>query len=128
MRSIREVEEVAVEFLLQAPAAHRAQPALDGHLRVLVRLRAQRVRDEMQRLLVHRATLQRVESTIVRAAPGLQALLQQRRDRALGAARRAPQQQDAAARLVALRRRLEVTHDAVQGHVEPEQVAREEVV
>ena len=46
----------------------------------------------------------------------------------LAPAGRPPQQQDPATRLVTLGRGLEVAHQSVQRHVEPEQLVAEEVV
>jgi hypothetical protein len=82
----------------------------------------------VQRLLVHRAAVQRVDGALVGARPPLEAALEQRGDRALRAAGRAPQQQDPPPRLVALGGRVEVPDDTLQRHVEAEQVGREEAI
>jgi hypothetical protein len=83
---------------------------------------------EVQRLLVHRAAVQRVHGALVGRRPLLEAALEQRGDRALGAAGRPPEQQDPPAGLVALGGGLEVADDALERHVEAEELLGEEPV
>ena len=97
MRSHRHLHEVAVEFVLQALRAVRAQLARDLDAVGLAELRAQRVRHEVQRRFVHRAAVDRVERAGVGVAVFLQAALEQDHHARLAARRRPEQQQQAPA-------------------------------
>ena len=117
----REAQEVAAELVVEPPAATGHSAPLTGTPVCSRACARSAVGDQVQRLLVHRAALERVDRAVVGARPGLEAALEQPGDRARRPA--GPKQQDAPAGLVALGRGLEVAHDTFERHVEAEQLA-----
>ena len=107
----------------QAPAADRAQVALDpGAQHVLERL-AQVARDQVQGLLEDRAALDDVDRLEV-----LEAALEPLDQRALARADRAHQVEHLAGLLAAHRGGVEVAHDLLERALHAEELVREEVV
>ena len=121
-RDYRELFVAIVELGLEPVAAHRAQVALDMHPEHLLELAAQMARDEMQRLLVHRASFDRVdESDLLESA--LDALDQ----RALAGTDRAHQVEHLAALFALERSRMEVADDLRDGALDAEEFFGEKV-
>ena len=138
----RPVAAVAFHPLVEHLAAERAEVAFDRDLEVvgtaaLVQERrhlgAMLLRDQVQRLLVHRAVgedllavgafllpAEAVEASLVDARIALQPLLEQPRQRALGAADRPVQEQDAPLRSVAVGGALEDVDQVDQGPFQAE--------
>ena len=107
----------------QAPAADRAQVALDlGAEHVLERL-AQVARDQVQGLLEDRAALDHVERLEI-----LEAALEPLDQRALARADRAHQVEDLPRLLAAHRGGVEVAHDLLERALHAEELVGEEVV
>src|SRR5581483_7848754 len=98
----------AVELLLQAQPADRAEVALDIDAVLLLDLGPEHVGDEVERLLVHGAALDRVHGAVVGTRIPLEPALEERDDRRLSAADRPHEQQDALAHLEAARGGAEV--------------------
>jgi len=73
----RHLHEVAAQLVLQAAHAMRAHLARDLDAVGLAELRAQRMRNQVQRRLVHRATLDRIERAGLGLAVRLEAALEQ---------------------------------------------------
>ncbi len=134
------VAVIAPHEFVELESARRAQLALHRHPEGTVgqlfvylpqNLFAQRIRDEVQRLLVHGAVdvalafrglvapPEGVQRALGRAGVVLDPLLEQAHHGALGAAHRPVQQQDALLRAVALRRRLEDVDHLHQRLLEP---------
>ena len=110
-------------------AAARAEIALD--VQAVLRHRppcGELVREEVQRLLVHRAAGDGVDGASSSAGVLFEAALEHRDDRRLAAADRAHQQQDALAHLEPPGRRREVVDQMLQRALDAEQLVREEVV
>ena len=116
------LHEVAAELVLDAQPARRAQLADDVGAVGLAELAAQRMRNQMQRRLVDRATLDGVERALVGVAVLLEPALQQDDERRFAARRRPEQQQQAAPDLGAGRGRAEIVDDASDRIVDPEQL------
>ena len=131
-----EVALVALQEELQVVARHRREvevlPQAIGRPRLLLQMRedlgASVLRQQQQRLLVHRRRdlfavdlpCERVERAFRCARVGLEALLEQAHDRRLARADRTMQQQHAALRPEAVRRRLEHRDEIAQRAFEPE--------
>ena len=81
-------------FVLQPVAAHRAEVALDVHAEHLLELLAQVARNQMQRLLEHRAAFDRVKRLAL-----LEAAMKLFDQRALAGSHRAHEVEDLAALL-----------------------------
>ena len=113
----------AAELLLQPVAAHRAEIALDVHADHLLELFAQMTGDQMQRLLEHRAIVDRVEQ--IRR---FEAALQPLDERALARADRAHQVQNLTALLSLQRGGMEVTDDLRDRLLDAKELFLEEVV
>src|SRR5213596_452035 len=113
----------AAELLLQAEAAHRAEVALDVHAEHLLEFLSEVARNEVQRLLGHRAGLVRVEGL-----GGLEATLEPLDQRALPRADRAHQVEDLPTLLALERGGVEVAHDLRHRLLDPEELVAEEVV
>ena len=122
-RDDRDLLVAAAELLLQAEAAHRAEVALDVHAEHLLELLPQVAREEVQRLLEHRAALDRVERI-----DSLEAALQLLDERALAGADRAHQVEHLAALLALQRRGVEVADDLRDRLLDAEELVAEEVV
>ena len=84
------------------------------------------VGNEVERLLVHRASLKRVDATGIGARPALEAALDRRGDRRLRTSRRSPQQQDPPTGLMTARRCAEVLNQVGEWLIEPEHLAVKE--
>src|SRR3989442_4760743 len=123
----RHLHEVAVELVLQAARAERAELPRDLDAVGLAELRAQRVRDEMQRRLVHRAAVDRVERARVGLAIGLEAALEQDHHARLAARGRPEKQQEPAADFGAGARRLEVIDDTRDRVVDSKELVLEKL-
>src|SRR3954467_1942847 len=108
----RHLHEVAVELQLQAGGAERAELARDLDAVGLAELWPQRVRDEVQRRLVHRAAVYAEERASVGLAVRLHAALEENHHARLTARGRPEQQQEPSANFRSGARRLEVVDDA----------------
>ena len=111
-----------VELGLEPIAADRAEVALDMHAEHLLELAPQMARDQMQRLLVHRASFDRVDESDL-LEPALDSLDQ----RTLARAYRAHQVEDLPALFALERRRMEVADDLRDGALDAEKFFREEI-
>ena len=122
-RHDRELFVAAAELVLQAEAAHRAEVALDVDAEHLLELLAQVARDEVQRLLEHRAAFDRVDRLAL-----LEAALQLLDQRALAGADRAHQVEHLTALLALQRGGVEVADDLRDRLLDAEELVGEEVV
>ncbi len=111
-----------VELGLEPIAADRAEVALDVHAEHLLELAAQMARDQMQRLLVHRASFDRVDESDL-LEPALNPLDQ----RTLARTHRAHQVQNLAALFALERRGMEIADDLRDGALDPEKFLGEEI-
>src|SRR4051812_5288 len=123
----RHAHEVAAVIVLQAACAVRAQLARDLDAVRLAELCAQRVRDEMQRRLVHRAAIDGVKRAFFGLAVSLEPALEQDHHARLAAGRGAEQQEQPPADFGARGGRLEVVDDARNRVVDPEELVLEEL-
>ena len=92
------------------------------HAEHLLELAPQMARDQMQRLLVHRASFDRVDGSDL-----LESALHSLDQRALARADRAHQVEDLAALFALERRRMEVADDLRDGAFDAEELLREEI-
>ena len=122
-RADRHLLVAAAELLLQAVAAHRAEVALDLDAEHLLERRPQVARDQVQRLLVHRAALDHEDRLQL-----LEAALEPLDQRALAGADRAHQVEHLAALLAVHRGGVEVAHDLGERPLDAEELVLEEVV
>src|SRR6266404_6202679 len=113
----------ATELLLQSVPADRAEVALDVRAEHLLELFAEMSGNEVQRLLEHRAAVDRVDRLA-----GFEAALQLLGERALAGADRSHEIQDLAALLAFQRRGMEVAHDLRDRPLDAEELVAEEVV
>src|SRR5208283_3842854 len=104
-------------------AADRTEIAFDMHPEHLLELAPQMARDQMERLLVHRASIDRVHRMRF-LEPALQPLDQ----RALARADRTHQVEHLPALLALERRRMEVAYDLRDRPLDSEELIGEEVV
>src|SRR5581483_10622846 len=111
------------ELLLEPVATDRAEAALDVHAEHLFKLAPQLARDEMQRLFVHRAALDRVHRARL-LQPALDAL----DERAFARADRAHQIEYLAALLALERGGMEIAHELRDGALDTEKLVGEEVI
>ena len=111
------------ELFLDAEAADRAEIAFDVHAEHLLELAPQMARDEMQRLLGHRAAFDGVERFAV-----LEAVLQLFDQRAFAGADRAHQVEHLPALLALQRGRVEVARNLRHHLLDAEELVGEEVV
>src|SRR5262249_61666375 len=109
-------------LLLQPEAAHGTEIALDVHAEHLLELLPEVARDQMERLLGHRAVLDRVER-LRRLEPTLEPL----DERALPRADRAHQVEDLPALLALQRRGVEVAGGLRDGLLDPGALVTEEL-
>src|SRR3982751_3972160 len=105
----------------------RAELARDVDAEGLAEWRAQRVRHEMQRRLVHRAALDRVQRAGVGEAVGLQAALEQDHHARLATRGRAEQEEQSPADLGARARGLEVVDDSLYRVIDSVKLVLEEL-
>src|SRR5262249_50861067 len=110
------------EFLLEAEAAHRAEVAFDVDAEHLLEFLAQVARNEVQRLLGHRAAFDRVDGH-----EALEAALEFLDQRALPGADRPHEIEHLAALLALERRGVEVADDLVDRTLDPEELVGEEL-
>jgi len=113
--------------VLQTARAVRAELARDLDAVGLAELRAQRMRNQVQRRLVHRAAVDRIERAGIGLAIGLEAALEQDDHARLAARRRPEQQQQASANFGTGARRLEVVEHATDRVVDAEELVLEEL-
>src|SRR5208282_492842 len=111
-----------VELGLEPITAYRAQVALDVHAKHLLELAPQMARDQMQRLLVHRASFDREDESDL-LEPALDPLDQ----RTLARTYRAHQVQNLPALFALQRRGMEVADDLRDRALDPEKFLREEI-
>src|SRR5208337_2429528 len=121
-RDYRKFLVAVVELGLQAVAADRAEVALDMHAEHLLELAPQMARHEMQRLLVHRASFDRVDESDL-----LESALDSLDQRTLARTYRAHQVQDLPALFALERRGMEVADDLRDRALDPEEFLGEEI-
>ena len=119
----RELLVVAVELVLQSEAAHRAEIAFDVHAEHLLELFAQVARDQVQRLLEHRAAFDRVDRLA-----GFEAALELLDQRALAGADRSHQVEHLAALFALQRCGVEIADDLRDGLLDAEELVGEKIV
>src|SRR4029079_3972517 len=122
-RDDRHLFVVPAELVFQAEAAHRAEVAFDVGAEHLLELFPQVAGEEVQGLLEHRTTFDRVEG-IARLQPTLQPLARL----ALARADRAHQIEHLTALLALQRRGVEVAHDLRDRLLDPEELLAEEAI
>src|SRR4051812_13030405 len=118
----------AAVCVFERVAALRAEVALDVYAVVLLDLGAKLLRDEVQRLFVHRAVFDRVDRARLVARPLFEAALEHRDYRGLAAADRPHQKEYALAYFETLRRGLEILDEARNRLLDAEEFAAEELV
>src|SRR5262249_43879051 len=121
-RDHRHLLVAAAPFLLETEPAHGAEVALDVHAQHLLELLAEVPGDQVQRLLGHRAALDRGEGL-----RPLEAALELLDQRALARADGAHQVEDLAALLALQRGRVEVPDDLGDRLLDAEELVAEEV-
>ena len=120
--------DLVVVFVLQQPAAFRAEFAFDIETKFRLDIAAQFRRNQMEWFLVHRAFFDGIDRACLAARIIFQPALEQADDSGLTTADRPHQQQDALAHLKPLRRRPEVFHDLLQRFFDAEDLFAEELV
>ena len=113
----RELLVLAVVLVHQPVAADRAEIALDVNAEHLLKLFAQMARDQMQRLLEHRATFDGVKRLAF-----LEAAVKLFDQGAFAGADRSHQVEDLAAFLAFERGGMEVAHDLRNGFLDAEEL------
>ncbi len=121
-----EAHEVALELVVEPRARVRRELALNVDAVGRAEARPQARGNQVQRRLVQRRALQRVQRAVVGVAVFLETALQQDHERRLAARRRTEQQQQASADVGARGRGLEVVDDALERAVDAEQLAGEQ--
>ena len=119
----RHVLVLAAEFVHQPQAADRAEVALDLDAEHVLERLAQMARDQVQRLLEHRAALDDVNGLAV-----LEAALEPLDQRAFARADRPHQVEDLTAFFAFQRRRVEIAHDLRDRFFNAEEFVGKEIV
>jgi hypothetical protein len=122
-RDDRQVLVAAAEVVLQPEAADRAQVALDAHVQHLLELAPELPRDQVQRLLLHRAALDAVDRFRL-----LEAAAQFLDQRALAGPDRTHEVQNLPALLGLQRGGMEVSHELRDDPLDAEELVLEEAV
>ena len=125
----RDVLDFAFPLVVEAVAADGAEIALDVGAEVLAEIGAQLFGDKVQRLLVHGAAFDRVDSADVLFAVALEPTFQQSDQSGLSAADRPDQHQDTLANIEAAGGRVQVLFDQLlQGALQAVELFLEELI
>ena len=122
----RETHEVALKLVVEPRAGVRGELALNVDAVGGAKARPHARGNQVQRRLVQRRALQRVQRAVVGVAVFLEPALHQNHERRLAARRRSEQQQQAPADVGTRGRRFEVIDDSFERAIDAEQLAGEQ--